>query len=416
MPEAEFTGERVLPGQVDADLLNEHLSRYAFARRFAQGRLVLDIGCGAGYGSALLAEVAERVTGLDASSDAVEYAREHYQRANLSFAQGDATEISGRFDLITAFEVIEHLENWRGLLNAARVALAPGGLFIVSTPNKPLYAEARGESGINPFHVHEFEYAEYRDALESVFPHVRMLVQNHSSGILFSPVLETAAVQSLMDSSAVDIDQANFFIAVCSPDPIPALDHFFWIASSANLLRERDRHIALLRGEIDLKTEWEQRTREELRSRNREYEELLSLYRNLQGELEARNRWALQQEELLRERGQRIVALQEEAETAHADYGRVAAGYEEQVAAISQAHRESTEWALKISSELEQRGAMLAQCVELLHAAEHTLEERTRWAQDLDREVNAWRERFEAVRRLRWIRMGTRLGLMADLR
>ena len=50
------------------------------------------------------------------------------------------------------------------------------------------------------------------------------------------------------------MDEANFFVAVCSLKPPPALDHFFWLASSANLLRERDRHIALLRGEIELKT------------------------------------------------------------------------------------------------------------------------------------------------------------------
>ena len=421
LPEAEFTGERVIPGHVDADLLNEHLSRYAFARRFAEGRRVLDLGCGAGYGSALLAEVAEQVTGLDASSDAVDYAREHYNRANLSFEQGDASaSIAGRFDLITAFEVIEHLENWRGLLNAAQAALTPNGLFFVSTPNKPLYAEARGESGGNPFHVHEFEYGEYRQVLEAVFPHVQMLVQNHSSGILFSPVSETANVQSSLAKTAANVNEANFFVAVCSLQPLPPLDHFFWIPSSANLLRERDRHIALLLSEMELKAQWEQKTRGELTQRNREYGELLNLYRGLQGELEARNQWALQQDELLRQRGERITALQAEAEAAHADYARMAAGYEEQVAAISQAHREATEWGLeterRLSAELEQRGAMLAKCVELLHAAEQTVEERTQWAQNLDQEVAAWRDRFESVRRLRWVRMGTRLHLMADMR
>jgi len=46
---AEFTGERVIPGQVDADLLNEHLARYAFAARLSRRKQVLDAGCGAGY-------------------------------------------------------------------------------------------------------------------------------------------------------------------------------------------------------------------------------------------------------------------------------------------------------------------------------------------------------------------------------
>ena len=55
--DVEFTGERVIPGQVDADLLNEHLARYAFAARLARGKRVLDAGCGAGYGAAELARI-----------------------------------------------------------------------------------------------------------------------------------------------------------------------------------------------------------------------------------------------------------------------------------------------------------------------------------------------------------------------
>ena len=59
----EFTGERVVPGQVDADLWNEHLARYAFAAPLAPGKRVLDAGCGSGYGSAELARTARTVVG-----------------------------------------------------------------------------------------------------------------------------------------------------------------------------------------------------------------------------------------------------------------------------------------------------------------------------------------------------------------
>src|SRR5512142_1405657 len=87
---AEFTGERVIPGQVDADLLNEHLARYAFAARLARGKRVLDAGCGAGYGSAELAKTAISVLGVDQSADAVEFARENYRLPNLRFVQASA--------------------------------------------------------------------------------------------------------------------------------------------------------------------------------------------------------------------------------------------------------------------------------------------------------------------------------------
>ncbi len=88
----EFTGERVVPGQVDADLWNEHLARYLFAGRLARRRRVLDIGCGAGYGSSELAHTtAASVTGLDISPEAVALARSSYDAANLQFLAASAT-------------------------------------------------------------------------------------------------------------------------------------------------------------------------------------------------------------------------------------------------------------------------------------------------------------------------------------
>ena len=84
---AEFTGERVIPGEVDIDLFNEHMARYAFAARLARGKRALDAGCGAGYGSAELARAAQSVVGIDAAADAIEFARAHYQAPNLTFEQ-----------------------------------------------------------------------------------------------------------------------------------------------------------------------------------------------------------------------------------------------------------------------------------------------------------------------------------------
>src|SRR3954462_2607763 len=85
---AEFTGERLIPGQVDVDLLNEHLARYTFASRLARGKRVLDAGCGAGYGSAELAHTAHTTVGIDVAAEAVDFARAHYRLANLWFEQG----------------------------------------------------------------------------------------------------------------------------------------------------------------------------------------------------------------------------------------------------------------------------------------------------------------------------------------
>src|SRR6185295_3649789 len=100
---AEFTGERVIPGQVDVDLLNEHVARYTFAARLARGKRVLDAGCGAGYGSAELAHAADSVTGLDRAPDALEFARANYNLPNLKFDEGGCEALpyaDGSFDLV----------------------------------------------------------------------------------------------------------------------------------------------------------------------------------------------------------------------------------------------------------------------------------------------------------------------------
>src|SRR6202023_2371945 len=87
---SEFTGERVIPGQVNDDLWAEHMARYAFAARLATQARVLDIGCGTGYGTAELAQHAESATGIDISSDAILYARQHYPTATFLTASATA--------------------------------------------------------------------------------------------------------------------------------------------------------------------------------------------------------------------------------------------------------------------------------------------------------------------------------------
>lgn len=106
--EPSFTGERVIPGQVDSDLFNEHFARYLYAQKFCAGQRILDTGCGVGYGSACLAEVASWVIGLDNDFRAIQYARLRYARPNLEFLVGDCEKLPfppDIFDLIVSFEL-----------------------------------------------------------------------------------------------------------------------------------------------------------------------------------------------------------------------------------------------------------------------------------------------------------------------
>src|SRR5258708_39818320 len=74
----EFTGERFTT-LVEGEIRHEHLHRYFFALQFCAGKSILDIASGEGYGSALLATVASRVTGVDISDEAIGHAKENYQ-------------------------------------------------------------------------------------------------------------------------------------------------------------------------------------------------------------------------------------------------------------------------------------------------------------------------------------------------
>ena len=175
---------------MDVDLLNEHLARYAFAARLARGKRVLDAGCGAGYGSAELARTAHSVIGIDVAPEAVDSRAPHYplptctssRRSCTALPHGDAS-----FDLVVAFEVIEHLPDWRDFLLEVRRVLAPDGQFIVSTPNKLYYTESRGPQGANPFHVHEFDFDEFRAELQRRLPARLLFLENHVEGVTFQP-------------------------------------------------------------------------------------------------------------------------------------------------------------------------------------------------------------------------------------
>jgi hypothetical protein len=117
---------------------------------------------------------------------------------------------------------------------------------------------------------------------------------------------------------------------------------------------------------------------------------------------------------------QRIVDLQEEFKAEQAAGRETAAAYERKLAELDEENRKRTEWALeterRLTAEIHERSVELARCVELLHAAEATVEERTAWAQRLDQELEEVRGQLGLVRASRWVRMGRLLGLGPDLR
>jgi SAM-dependent methyltransferase len=397
---AEFTGERVIPGQVDIDLLNEHLARYAFAARLARGKRVLDAGCGAGYGTAELARVALSAAGIDSAADAIDYARANYRLPNLFFTQGSCAAlpyVNACFDLIAGFEVIEHLDDWRAFLLEVRRTLAPNGQFIVSTPNKLYYTESRGIEGANPFHVHEFEFEEFHDELLSVFPYVSLYLENHVEGVAFQPNEPGNTVEVRLDSGDPVPNESHFFVAVCAHRPQLGNPAFVYVPRAGNVLRERERHIALLEEEVAKKTAWLERANRDLARLNAEHQKQTE-------ELDRSNRWA---EDLNRQIG----ALQAEVLREQQHSQTVAEGYAAKVAELEQELR-------AVGADAEHQTAALGRAVEALHRTEKELDERTAWAQRLQEENAALESRavqldhhLTLYRTSRWVKLGRKVGL-----
>jgi ubiquinone/menaquinone biosynthesis C-methylase UbiE len=167
-----FTGERFIPG-TRGEIWIEHWHRYHFASRWSAGRRVLDIACGEGYGSALLARNAGHVTGVDVSLEAVEHARLAYSALrNAEFRQGSCTRIplpDASVELVVSFETIEHIEEQDAFVDEIARVLAPDGVVLMSCPNKAEYTDKRGFR--NEFHVKELYRAELEALLRTRFAH-----------------------------------------------------------------------------------------------------------------------------------------------------------------------------------------------------------------------------------------------------
>lgn len=188
MIDLKWTGERVVVDKMknedpkeDARLkviLKDHLERYEFAKKYCQGKDVLDAACGSGYGSDMMAEIAKYVVGVDMDKDTINYAEANYRRNNVSFYNADLEKDNfpeewkgeGGVELIVSFETIEHLKDPNLFLSNVSESC---NQFIFSIPL----------NNASSFHKVVYTKQEAKDLILKYFKEVEWFEQDEQGGI-----------------------------------------------------------------------------------------------------------------------------------------------------------------------------------------------------------------------------------------
>jgi len=274
----EFTGERYVPDLDEPGISFEHWHRYLWSVPLCAGKRVLDVACGEGYGTSLLAETAIQVTGVDSDAATIAHARATYAHDNLDFLCGSAQDLplpdADVFDVVVSFETIEHLaaDDQRRFLVEVQRVLTPDGVAVFSTPNRTVYTDRPHYH--NPFHLNEFYPREFRSVLGQTFAHVRLLGQRMYGASYLWPLdgdAETLREYQLdYDSgkftpTSEDHKEAVYIIAVCANHAIEDSECSILLDAADRMMSERRTSASRLREQEQTIKEQEQ-TIEELRT------------------------------------------------------------------------------------------------------------------------------------------------------
>jgi SAM-dependent methyltransferase len=239
VPPLPLTGERTLPDVPDENYwYRRHLIVYEWIADRVGGRRVVDMACGEGYGSDLLASSgAAAVVGVDANPEAHEHARLRYVRPNLRFERDLVESFAEPCDAVVFLQTIEHVQDPDAILEHFRSMLEPGGTVFVSTPNLLTLAPPGAEKSDNPWHLKEYRHREFAELCRRHFAEVEILGLFHARKLrvhelairlgwdavhkrlgLTGPFYKRftpAIASSDFRLRAGDLDRALDFVAVC---------------------------------------------------------------------------------------------------------------------------------------------------------------------------------------------------------
>jgi SAM-dependent methyltransferase len=191
----ESTGERHF---INEDIKNEaeyynhlmHIATYHFALNYVKDKVVLDYGCGSGYGSRMLSDKAENVTAVDISEEAVNFAKDNYAADNLVFKT--LSELSDeKYDVITSFQVIEHVSNDKKFIKELKSLLKPEGCILISTPDKKNRLFNNIQKPWNIFHLKEYSGIGLNNLLLKYFARVQIFKIGSNSDLVKKEISRT---------------------------------------------------------------------------------------------------------------------------------------------------------------------------------------------------------------------------------
>ena len=179
-----LTGERTLPG-IDHEnyWFRRHEIAYRWVAPWCAGAVVLDLGCGEGYGAAAVAAAARDVVAVDYDPTVVAHVRARYPALRVVRADLQRLPVAdASVEVVVTLQTIEHLHDQPGFVAECARVLRPSGTFVVSTPNRLTFSPGR-DTPLNPFHTRELDAAELAELLAPHFTVSRLLGVAHSRRI-----------------------------------------------------------------------------------------------------------------------------------------------------------------------------------------------------------------------------------------
>lgn len=234
MSKLEDTGERLIPEGNERTLTyGEHIARYNSVKKLVEGKIVVDVASGTGYGTKIMSFHASKVIGIDNSKSAIEYSKRHHFSEKIEYLVGDALKLpldSSSVDVVVSFETIEHLPDQKKFIKEVKRILKPDGIFIVSTPNEDEFMEG------NEFHLHEFTLKELKKLISNNFKHNQFFYQSSwfSTGLLGESKFTKSFAENIYTTKTFSDTKgkALFFICVAGNSEIPNLDENIVVADT----------------------------------------------------------------------------------------------------------------------------------------------------------------------------------------